>query len=481
MIPLDKPSWRYGLFLVALALALVLFASPPSSLSTLALLALGAITALLYPPAIVAAVILSVPIQDAVVLPIAGNTFTITQITMLGLVAGWGVSVWRRNVWLDGVWWWFVAVLGALILSLAATDDLGLWAGEFYRWGVTAVFYLICRSVLRDWTSVRLALWAMVAAVCAASAYSFGQVIATNGPPDFMQGGVLRAYGAFGKPNPLAAYMEIVVPLLIALVLVGLRYSVRQQLGVSLWLATIVACAMGTATVALTQSRGGWIGFAAALLVLLLVVPMRLRMFVIGAGAVLILVMLLTPVGASQRSRFSESIDSSEALPKALLDSAQTGREWIWGAAIGMFNDSPLTGVGAGEFDYHFRQYTTDWNNRFPLGQAHNGYLQMAAQSGIPGVIAFVGWLSAMLVSLASAAGRDQQPVSRALALGGLAIVVAFAVHSVVDYLNVLSLGLQLAAAVAIGLNLAPQRLPIPAPQAADPSLTPNRLDMHDD
>jgi O-antigen ligase len=140
-----------------------------------------------------------------------------------------------------------------------------------------------------------------------------------------------------------------------------------------------------------------------------------------------------------------------------------------------MFEDHPYTGVGAGEFDYHFRQYTTDWHNRIPLGQAHNGYLQMAAQSGIPGVVAFVGWLMAMLLSLAGAVRRSTEPITRALALGALAVVVAFAVHSVVDYLNVLSLGLQLAATVAIGLNLAPDPSQVQEPRTSHPTLIPQQ------
>jgi hypothetical protein len=43
------------------------------------------------------------------------------------------------------------------------------------------------------------------------------------------------------------------------------------------------------------------------------------------------------------------------------------------------------------------------------------------------------------------------------IALGSLAIVVAFSVHSMVDYLNVLSLGLQLAVIVALVTTLSRQ------------------------
>jgi O-antigen ligase len=310
-----------------------------------------------------------------------------------------------------------------------------------------------------------MALWSMVVAVSAISAYGFGQVIGQNGPDSFMRGGILRVYGAFGQPNPFAAYMEFTVPLLLALVLIGLRARYRHLIGTALWVGMTIATAVGIAIVMLTQSRGGWLGLGAAMVVLLWVFPLRLRLLAVGAGVVLLGLVLLTPPGQSQKDRFQSSFSTDEPILTALVDTASTGREGLWGAAIGMLEDEPVTGMGAGEFDYHYRQYTTEWYQRVPLGQAHNGYLHMAAQAGIPGVATFIGWLLAMVMSLVATVKQAREPVSRALALGALAVVVAFGVHSVVDYLNVLSLGLQLSAAVAVGLNLVTRRVTVSEPR----------------
>jgi O-antigen ligase len=217
---------------------------------------------------------------------------------------------------------------------------------------------------------------------------------------------------------------------------------------------------MGVLVLALTQSRGGMIGFAAAMVVVFLVLPRRLRLATIVVGIVLIGAISLTPAGQSQIQRFGNVLDSTPA-PSGTANDFDTGRSSVWGAAVRMFEDEPWTGVGAGEFDYHYREYTPVWYERFPLGQAHNGWLQMAAQSGIAGVIAFTGWVTATLVSLLGASRRSTEPLSRALAMGALAVMVAFTVHNLVDYLNVLSLGLQLGAVTAIGLNLAPDPCPL--------------------
>jgi O-antigen ligase len=471
-LTMQQPKGEVQCLSGALALALLILSLPAHDVGTLALLLLGATVAWFAPAVMVATVILTIPIQDVVHLPIFVGQLTITQIALIGLAIGWGVACWRRTIWLDAVLWWFVAILGALLLSLIAVDEIGNWTGEVYRWGAAAAFYLIARSVVTDWPSMRMALWSMVVAVCAISSYGFGQVMAENGPDSFIRGGILRVYGAFGQPNPFAAYMEFIVPLLLAMALIGLRADYRRQLGTALWIGTVIATTLGFAIVMLTQSRGGWLGLGTAMLAVLCVFPVRLRLLAVGAGAVLLGLILLTPPGQSQIDRYQSSFDTDEPFLAALVDIASTGREGLWGAAIGMLADEPVTGMGAGEFDYHYRQYTTDWYQRVPLGQAHNGYLHMAAQAGIPGVATFLGWLLAMVISLMAAVKHASEPVSRALALGALAVVVAFAVHSVVDYLNVLSLGLQLSAVVAIGLNLVTRRVTVPEPQPHDQPMT---------
>ncbi len=136
------------------------------------------------------------------------------------------------------------------------------------------------------------------------------------------------------------------------------------------------------------------------------------------------------------------------------------GRESLWKAGIAMLEDKPLTGVGAGEYDYHYRQYVPEWIDRFPRGQAHDGWIQMGAQAGVPGILAFSIWIWASILALWNATRRAADDISGLLAWGGLAVMLAFTVHSLVDYLNVLSLGIQISAITAMGLALAPDPLP---------------------
>jgi O-antigen ligase len=437
------------------AAMLVLVGLPPAGVSTMALIGLGAILAWIAPSVMVALVIVTIPIQEAVMLPYIRGDFTLTQIAIFGLVIGWGLSFWRHRIWLDSITMWYLAIAGAFCIALIAMDEPGLWAGEVYRWGIAALFFVICRSVLRNWQHIQIVLWGVVAATLATWALSLGQLTAGNGPEHMFRGGSLRVYGMFGTPNPLAAYIEFTIPPLLVLALLGIRTSFRDRIGSALWIASGATSLLGILVLALTQSRGGMVGFAMAMVVVFWALPVRLRLatFLVGIG--LVALISLTPTGHSQIQRFGDVFDQSDARRSATSD-LDIGRSAVWGAAVRMFVKEPWTGVGAGEFDYHYRELTPDWYQRFPLGQAHNGWLQMAAQAGVAGVFAFTGWVAATLLSLIGAARRSTEPLSRTLAIGALAVMVAFTVHSLVDYLNVLSLGLQLSAMAAIGLSLAP-------------------------
>lgn len=444
--------------LILLAVILCMLGFPNSIGATVVLMGTGISLALIAPAVMVSLVVMTVPVQDSVVLPFFRGELTLTQIAVSAMIVGWVMALRRYRVWLDSITLGFLAIGAAFLVSFIATDDLGLWAGEVYRWVIAAVFFVICRAVLRDWQSVRAVLVAIAASVSAVGAYGIGQIFAYRSG-DLVVGGVLRVFATFGKPNPLAAYIEFTLPVLLLLVLLGFERHFRQRIGTMLWLLFGFATGMGIVILTLTQSRGGMLGFAAGTLIILMVLPVRLRLAAIGTGLLLVAIMATTPSGQSQLERFGDALSESEQVQTGSTFNYGTGRSAIWATGSRMFEDEPWTGVGAGEFDYHYREYAAVWYDRFPIGQAHNGWLQMGAQAGIPGVLAFTGWVAAALVSLIGAVRRSIDPRSRALALGALVIMIAFTVHSLVDYLNVLSLGLQLSCVLAIGLNLAPDPL----------------------
>lgn len=460
--PRSPGEGEQGRIAVVMALMVVLAAAPLLSSSPFVpfvMIAAAGLITVAEPGAGLGVLLVTVPIQDKVLVPFVRGDLTVTQIVLSGFVLGWLVTIHRDRPWLDGIVAGFLLVFAAFSISLAEMDEPGLWAAEVYRWLAAGVVYVIARAILRSWRDVRLALIGVAAGVVVAAGYVvqqfYDQATSTTG----LVLGDFRAMGSFGVPNPLAAYFEFTVPVLLLLALLGFRRALRLRIGRGFWVASLLTSGVGLLVIGLTQSRGGYVGMALALLVVFLQLPRQIQLGSVLAGVVVAGAFVTTPVGQSQVDRFRAAMQE-EPSPVREVHAGTLGRESLWKAGIAMFEDKPLTGVGAGEYDYHYRQYVPEWIDRFPRGQAHDAWIQMGAQAGIPGILAFAAWLWASLLALWNATRRATDDLSRLLAWGALAVMLAFTVHSLVDYLNVLSLGIQLSAVTAIGLALVPDPLP---------------------
>ena len=472
------PSATTRILVIAVAGMVLLASVGIHWIVTLAALAAIAALAIGQPAMVVAAVVASIPMQSTIMLPFVRGEITITQLAIFGLIAGWGIVFWRRRIWLDSIVVGFLLVVAAYAVSFVAVDDPGLWFQETYRWAIAGVLFVIARSVITCWVDIRYSLWAMLAGVIGLSLMSLWQLLSEAGPSDFLVGGAIRVYGTFGTPNTLAAYMEMTVPFFLACIPLAWRKSGSRHFSdIEKWLL-IIASGGGTLVLLLTQSRGGWVGMALGCAVLWWQFPHRVKLVSFISALVVVGGFLLTPPGQSQIDRFLEL--QVETMPAESIETHSSyevgaGRGALWSTAILMIEDRPLTGIGAGEFDENYREYVPSWIDRFPRGQAHNVWLQMGAQAGIWGIAAYAAWFVASIWSVITARRRARTDREFWLISGVLAVFVAYIAHSMVDYLNVLSLGLQLSVLSAIALNLVPEPLtryshsPTPVPSSAVP------------
>ncbi len=85
-----------------------------------------------------------------------------------------------------------------------------------------------------------------------------------------------------------------------------------------------------------------------------------------------------------------------------------------------------------------------------PLGHAHNYYINIGAEAGIFGFVAFIALLvSAMRICL-RAVRLAPDRLGRAVGLGALGVIVAFAVHEFFDDLFVHGMEAQLGLVMAL-------------------------------
>jgi O-antigen ligase len=119
-----------------------------------------------------------------------------------------------------------------------------------------------------------------------------------------------------------------------------------------------------------------------------------------------------------------------------------------WQAALEMANEHPWLGVGFGNYESAYTDYALiNWP--YPLGHAHNYYLNLLAEIGILGLGAYLAFWAAVAALTARVIGRTPYP-QRGLALGLMGIWVHLSVHHLVDKLYVNNIYLHLGALLGI-------------------------------
>ena len=143
-------------------------------------------------------------------------------------------------------------------------------------------------------------------------------------------------------------------------------------------MAVLAACILQLGGLAVTFSRGAWIGFVVGAVAMLV---LAYRRYIVGAVAVVVVGWFAAPQVFIQRLLFSFSS------AYAAKSSTGLGRLWRWDTALQHIADKPLLGLGLGTFGgttaYMFG-YWGIWVDNF--------YLQMGAEGGLLLLVLFL-WL----------------------------------------------------------------------------------------
>ncbi|HXH84216.1 MAG TPA: O-antigen ligase family protein, partial [Candidatus Tectomicrobia bacterium] len=218
---------------------------------------------------------------------------------------------------------------------------------------------------------------------------------------------MLRFDSRFGtgvyEPNYLAALLVLLVPL--AFALGASRDDPNRRL---LWQgAGVVLVVM----LFLTSSRGGFLGLMVATMVFLY--RRRGPVVAFGALAVLLGAVVVVPTELGSRA-LATLFEDSRALPPGLEQSNRAHVALFW-AGLRMIADHPLLGVGPDQFKSLSTAYTG-----FSQGNiAHNSYLEIGAEFGLPALLVFVLLLASTYRSLGRVAALGGVPAMREVAAWG--------------------------------------------------------------
>jgi O-antigen ligase len=219
----------------------------------------------------------------------------------------------------------------------------------------------------------------------------------------------LRAFAFFPDPHMLAFYLSIIGASVLSILLYAAATSSFLVVAPSYILLAI--CLL------LTFSRGGYLGFLAGLIIVLLVSRHKIgvKFAAITAGLVGA-ALVFTIVNAPFVSRLVSSFDSSEG--------SNAGRLALWSQAIEIVPQH-LLGVGLG----NYAVLTADFDSARNPVTTHNLYLDLLVETGVLGFFAFIGFLTFVAAALFKQAMSEENAI-RAVAIGFIGALAGFCVHS---------------------------------------------------
>lgn len=231
------------------------------------------------------------------------------------------------------------------------------------------LLFFITIAVVDSQSRLRTALMAMVASVGFASLYIFREWQKYASIYENFRPGT----AATGDPNEFAVSAVLCLPLALYMVLEKGRKRWERFFGFGCLVMTLWAVLMGA-------SRGGFVGLIASFFYVVLRSKRRIRNLILAAG-LLVPGVLFLPSSPLQRMLHPTWVD----------DQSVRYHKTAWNGGVNMIKAHPLVGVGLSNFKPLVSEYEDSDEKVKSL--AHNTYLEMGAELGIPGLLVFVGIL----------------------------------------------------------------------------------------
>lgn len=339
----------------------------------------------------------------------------ILQILVIAAVAcrllsrGQGDRAWAR---VPGLWF-LVAFVALTLISVVQSRAIYFSLNQLLFISACLGAYLLSSTLCRDSRIATVTVWALaLSALFVSGAGVQYYIIDSGGGAGFWKsltssGDHERLFGPFINPNFFAGYLVIALPVTLAVFLTT-RRAVLAALPAIGFVFEVVALMM-------TGAKFGVIAAAAALVVfLLLAIATRslnrsrlIRLLIMVA----VMIPLLIPLSSLVTSRVREAKAGGTQVHSTAF------RVYTWKATLHMIEDQPLLGVGPGVYGITYPQHTIAGPTKF----AHNSYLQIAAETGVPALIALllllfaIAWRSVRSI----AQGRDEdasgEPMSESI------------------------------------------------------------------
>ncbi len=218
----------------------------------------------------------------------------------------------------------------------------------------------------------------------------------------------------------LSVYMTYAGLLLVFVTLLGAR-GISGGSAAARWADVGIALA-GVLAVALTLTRGAYVGLAVGLLAVLLTARPR---FAFAVPFIVALFFVLMPLAVRDRL-------ASVTNPK---DVTMNDRIAMWKAGGSMIAERPLFGVGPARVKALYPSYRVPgWVEARP-GHLHNNVVMIAAETGIPSAVAYLAFVGAFFLGSVRIVRRTSRgDPARGIALGAIGAMAALFAAGMFEY-----------------------------------------------
>jgi hypothetical protein len=295
--------------------------------------------------------------------------------------------------------WWMTAYGVVCAASLLYARDPGLSTAALLDYADGVFIVALVAFHMRTTDDLRRSVWAVIIAGFVLAALTVVQQ--AGGFVDETFAGFAHVElrnihshtAGFRSEGPVSAnYFALVLVAVVPLAVDRLLHAERRR-----WRLFAGASALlAIAGVYFTYSRGGLVALGITMLPMLTWVPRRTLVRAAALGAIPL------AIGAtySLSTEYGQRILALGQLvgvrsTSAPQDAALTGRISEVTSAAMMFGDHPILGVGVGNYEIYYQRYAQriGLDARREERQAHSLYLEVAAESGLIGIVVFGGML----------------------------------------------------------------------------------------
>lgn len=299
---------------------------------------------------------------------------------------------------------WFLSSIGARDTSAAY-----LQVTDYFKNFIIFICIIYALQTPQQW---KRAVWLLILATAVPAMLGVYQVITGDFSQDF--GGLMvsvtqqvvdgayeaRLSGPIREPNFYGQILAYVLALTV--------YRVLDEK--SLWLkgVAMVAAFCMALTAVYTYSRGA---FATVVVIMVLIaIERRIRpSLIVSIGLLVSMLLLFLPSTYSERIGSFTLLNPNETFESRIYqDASFRGRYSEMLSGLLMFGEQPVLGVGIGNYDINYQDYSSRLGLEYRFGdrEAHSLYIESLAETGALGFLTLMAALVSMFVGLRSARQR---------------------------------------------------------------------------